>query len=241
MRCVTPYGVTHFLFGVANCRRVAQNGWKRVPLSGTNAPPAIRPFTAADLPGMRRQTPRARRWRSDVHILQRSATHKCGVSSGSVYCWGKNSSGALGIGSIDANAHDAPEKVAGPVAFVAVQAGENRTCALGADQRIYCWGNGYSATGDDAPSTCGFETYCVASPKLVTGGGTYTDFRLAPFASMCGLTESGAMDCWNAFNLPPSRVQSTRTFVQPGVWCAVTETDGLYCWSAGRAAARFPG
>ncbi len=88
-----------------------------------------------------------------VHLTRVSAggSHACGDGlDGKVYCWGENSSGQLGDGTVTTDkwtpvAVEAP----GNVRLSGVSAGWGHSCAEGDDQYIYCWGdNDYGQLGD---------------------------------------------------------------------------------------------
>ena len=161
--------------------------------------------------------------------------HSCGVSSGDVYCWGSNSLGALGIGTIDTNPHLLPEKIAGGQSFVSVQVGFDHTCGLTTGKQLYCWGIGFSG----APPVPGC-TACIGTPQAVAGGRTYESFSVlladgAGSYGLCAVTAAGEVDCWGTFNSPPKTVQSPVPFKQAGAqgyyWgCALSIGGDVYCW-----------
>ncbi len=63
----------------------------------------------------------------------------CGVAvSGDGYCWGDNTSGALGTGVLASSR--VPVKVFGGLAFVDIQAGGGGACGLTTSGNVYCWG-----------------------------------------------------------------------------------------------------
>jgi hypothetical protein len=68
--------------------------------------------------------------------------HTCGIRSddqaGSIWCWGDNSQGQLGIGNT--NESKIPMKVAIDAKFILVRAGGNNTCAISTTNELYCWG-----------------------------------------------------------------------------------------------------
>lgn len=75
-----------------------------------------------------------------------------GVSAGSIHacaldgnsrarCWGNGNSGQLGLGLNVATVSASPVLVAGGRAYRAIAAGARHTCAIGTDNKIYCWGN----------------------------------------------------------------------------------------------------
>lgn len=77
--------------------------------------------------------------------LTSGAAHVCGLDlTGTAYCWGNNFAGPLGIGehgSIDGMSLRAePTPVSTSERFVDLVAGTYHTCALTADERVWCWG-----------------------------------------------------------------------------------------------------
>lgn len=93
----------------------------------------------------------------DVYGLSNGVTsvatgsgHSCAVIYGSVKCWGDNTTGQLGIGSVDNDVHPVPLDVNGLTSNVsAVAAGSIHTCALMSDGGVKCWGgNSKGELGD---------------------------------------------------------------------------------------------
>ena len=75
------------------------------------------------------------------------------MTGGTVKCWGSNSSGELGDGSIADST--APVFVSGLANVAKVASGNSRTCALLADAAVQCWGTKYYGLlgdGSDAGS-----------------------------------------------------------------------------------------
>ena len=80
--------------------------------------------------------------------LATGENHTCGLtSSGAAYCWGANSSGQLGNGSITNTS--TPIAVSGGLSFGALAAGGSVTCGLTSAAAVYCWGlNNFGQLGD---------------------------------------------------------------------------------------------
>ena len=72
--------------------------------------------------------------------------HTCGLTTdGSAYCWGANSEGQLGDGTLSERKVPAP--VVGGLHFVAIAVGMAHSCALTAAGTAYCWGATSCGTG----------------------------------------------------------------------------------------------
>jgi hypothetical protein len=174
--------------------------------------------------------------------------HACGVRvGGDIYCWGGNTRGNLGIGTIDANAHPDPELVTAPDKFSAVEVADLAACGLSVTGKVYCWGVGYSASGVTPPPACSGPTLCQSTPRLIEGGRTYVQISMSqPNTRVCGLTTSGVVDCWSpgTFNVAPTSPpvpqplrsisvgdpDSNGYFTATG--CGVSTTDVLWCWNS---------
>lgn len=81
--------------------------------------------------------------------LTAGASHVCGLDLyGTAYCWGNNFVGQLGIGDNGASGGTLVRAVPTPVVtderFVTIVAGAAHTCALAADETVWCWGDNES-------------------------------------------------------------------------------------------------
>ena len=73
--------------------------------------------------------------------------HTCGIGGGTAQCWGANDAGQLGDGG--ATTRNAPGAVSGSLNITQVAAGQDFSCGVTADSRIYCWGlNEFGQLGD---------------------------------------------------------------------------------------------
>src|SRR5262245_5052310 len=77
--------------------------------------------------------------------------HGCGIQSNhSLWCWGTNDHGQLGIGTITA-IDEPPQQVGVDTDWATINVGQDFTCATKLDLRLYCWGNNtYSELGAGA-------------------------------------------------------------------------------------------
>jgi alpha-tubulin suppressor-like RCC1 family protein len=120
--------------------------------------------------------------------------HTCALGSDDrAYCWGGDSSGQLGNGATLTASQPSPSQVEMPdsVSFSSITAGFALTCALGSDDRAYCWGrdsNGQLGNGQplaDQPSPSPVEMPAGVSFSSITAEGFHT----------CALG-SGPAYCW---------------------------------------------
>ncbi len=164
----------------------------------------------------------------------------CVVMSGSVYCWGENDGGQLGV--VDGVNKSTAVKIAGISTAVSVAAGDNHACALLSNGRVSCWGSnaefqlGNADTSINGPIEVGQLTDATA----ITSG---TDFS-------CAISATNGAVCWGASvrgqlgvtiggtggsRHLPQLVDGLRTdvvSVAAGVShaCAVKSDGSVWCW-----------
>jgi alpha-tubulin suppressor-like RCC1 family protein len=72
--------------------------------------------------------------------LSLGSNHTCAVLiPGRVRCWGRNTDGQIGDGTLS-SARPSPIEVPNLTNIVSVAAGDTHTCALTADGQVFCWG-----------------------------------------------------------------------------------------------------
>src|SRR5439155_1230738 len=108
-------------------------------------------------------------------------THTCGVTTpGAAYCWGDNSSGQLGDGTITPTSKPSPVAVAGGLDFLAVSAGGPHSCGLTTAHVAYCWGdNSFGELGDGTMTN---SPTPVAAGRPTPGAGTWASKASMPTA-----------------------------------------------------------
>jgi alpha-tubulin suppressor-like RCC1 family protein len=110
----------------------------------------------------------------------------------SLWCWGDNSEGAVGVGAV--GGIRAPEQVTGFGAAVEVCTGGGHTCARTPAGVISCWGR--NVDGETGATAASAEP--VAAPTVVRGSSEATPaVGLACGAHhTCALLRGGSVWCW---------------------------------------------
>jgi alpha-tubulin suppressor-like RCC1 family protein len=178
----------------------------------------------------------------------------CGVISGAVECWGNNSNGQDGNGSI--NPQPSPGCVSDLTGFapaIQVAEGSAHSCVLFGDGGVWCWGdNSYGQLGQSpsmrANSYVPVDMNSLSSvdqgnfPIQIAAGGNVTCVVLGDGSVWCwgqndqgqlgqGMTNGGATPTpVQPVGLPPASqvaVSTAGTFV-----CALLQSGNVDCWGA---------
>jgi alpha-tubulin suppressor-like RCC1 family protein len=166
--------------------------------------------------------------------------------SGDAYCWGDNTYGQLGNGSLTSSAQ--PIAVSGNLKFTRVVSGRDHACALTAGGDAYCWGynvGGNLGTGEMIDQR--------TTPGLVAGGHVFATIT-SKTGTACGVTTGGAAYCWGDNTIKELGATATETCVPTGkpcshvplavetsltfasiassqyATCAITSQLQTYCW-----------
>jgi alpha-tubulin suppressor-like RCC1 family protein len=124
-----------------------------------------------------------------VTALEAGAGHTCALmEDGAVKCWGWNTSGQLGDGTVvDSRV---PVDVGGlPGPAQAVAAGDQHTCALLTGGSVVCWGanaSGQLGNGTRTRSSAPVAVAGLSGVLEIAAGGAHT----------CALQADGAVKCW---------------------------------------------
>ena len=123
-----------------------------------------------------------------VQALDAGAEHTCALhKSGKVRCWGRNSSGQLGIGNVQSGW--LPQTVLDLDDAVAVAAGADFGCAVRKSGKVVCWGEGESGQlgdGKKFDTTKPVEVAGVDGAASVSAGGQHA----------CAVQSGGTLRCW---------------------------------------------
>ncbi|GIW38397.1 MAG: hypothetical protein KatS3mg074_795 [Meiothermus sp.] len=94
------------------------------------------------------------------------------LSDGTVYAWGRNDVGQLGIGNTT-SPQEAPVQISGLTDVIALAAGDDHTLALRSDDSIWVWGdnpNGELGTGNNDPYTNPVPLAGITARAIAAGG-----------------------------------------------------------------------
>jgi alpha-tubulin suppressor-like RCC1 family protein len=187
--------------------------------------------TPVDVPGLT----------SGVVAVAAGDGHSCALTrAGAVKCWGENSDGEVGDGTISLRKLTPVNVIGLSSGVVAVAAGGNHSCALTAAGGVKCWG--YNADGQLGDGT----TTTRATPVTVVGLTGVIAIATGD-RHTCALTRAGGLKCWGAniygqlgdgtttTRLTPVNVlgfTSGATAVSLGYThsCARTSGNGVKCW-----------
>lgn len=171
--------------------------------------------------------------------------HACALDvDGHAQCWGSNTLGQLGRGDFTEGPGAAP--VLGDKVWRSIGVDGTTTCGVSEEGYLYCWGRlpndqpgavlceSYSGKGGT------FETYCSASPVLVSLGDTTNPDTIAvQVAGRCVLTEEGTPLCTEGGRLRFERIATSQRFMRIGAgrdhYCGLTADGSAYCWGANDA------
>jgi len=146
----------------------------------------------------------------DVDVIQVASgfRHACALlANGSVYCWGINIFGQIGVGSF--SEYDSG-LVINLTDVVQISAGVGHTCAVKKDGTVWCWGKGKSGelggcvnpTIIDNTRICFLDNSSVPVQVENYDGTPFTDVEeiAAGAIHTCALKKDGTVWCWG-YNL----------------------------------------
>ncbi|MFN8074221.1 MAG: hypothetical protein U0Q15_02235 [Kineosporiaceae bacterium] len=173
--------------------------------------------------------------------------HTCAVRSddASLWCWGDNSYGQLGLGTTDTVVRTTPVRV-GTDRWSQVTAGARHTCAVRTDSTLWCWGSntyGQLGVGDTATRTRPTQVRTATSSSfwMVSGGAFFTCGTSTDWKAHCwGRNDSGQLGVGDHTNrYSPVSVMPGTSFdrVTLGATHACATVAGqsptsLWCWGA---------
>lgn len=165
-------------------------------------------------------------------------SHACALTKeGTVFCWGNNDHGQLGIGTFGGFQKE-PRAVSFDKKFIDVSVGRYHSCGLAMDRSLWCWGGndrGQAGTGVEKTYKSPVQVGVDKNWTAVYAGGLNT----------CALKTDGSLWCWGnnesgqtgdvsgaAFNNTPHKVAGTfETAAVGGDHTCATKPEGsLWCW-----------
>jgi alpha-tubulin suppressor-like RCC1 family protein len=135
------------------------------------------------------------RWAS----LGGGGTHTCGLTTaGKLYCWGSDTRGELGNGSLPAAVSPSPVEIAAlpaGIVFTSLTVGDSTACAVSSEGAAYCWGrNNDGRLGNGATAN-------ALSPVAVDLSAMPAGTKWAVFSAggpTCGLTTEAKVYCFGS-------------------------------------------
>lgn len=164
------------------------------------------------------------------------------ASDGSLWCWGTNDYGQLGIGTATV-ATIPQQEINLEQDWAQVEAGNRHTCAIKTDGSLWCWGK--SASG-----RLGLGDETVRSNPARVSGNNWASVSPGS-AHSCGIKTDGGLWCWgyNGYgqlglselrnHLTPTRVGTETDWrqVDAGEFhtCATKHDGTIHCWGRNHA------
>jgi hypothetical protein len=157
------------------------------------------------------------------------ANHHCALTAdGQAYCWGQNSMGELGDGTL--TDRNVPVQVLGGLSFSRIYTELSTTCGITTSGATYCWG--FTGTGGwGGGNSQRAKRYLVPTP-VVTGGLTFRSLALMD-DGICGITSAGVIAClgrgYQGSNADGTTTQRITFTSWPGTWADVAAGNMNVC------------
>ncbi|AUN98454.1 hypothetical protein C0V70_10125 [Bacteriovorax stolpii] len=163
-------------WGHNNSGQLGINGNTNV---GNNQPPKSYPYVALG-----------------VSKIAAGLSHTCSIINGLARCWGLNSSGQLGNGTlVNTNTPGVAIDLSGEI-IVQIAAGNAHTCALTNNGKIRCWGdNTYGQLGYANMTTLKLPGDYLDMAGTGAGSGVVTQIVAGSFHT-CALLNTMEVRCW---------------------------------------------
>jgi alpha-tubulin suppressor-like RCC1 family protein len=140
-----------------------------------------------------------------VAITGGSSSYCALLSSGGIECWGNNSSGELGVGTVGdpylgGTDYYTPQAVTGITDAVSIATDDSGSyCAVLSSGGIDCWGDNQAGELGDGtiggPDYCNDDYNCTDVPQAVIGISDAVSITGNSY-SYCAVLTTGAINCW---------------------------------------------
>lgn len=181
------------------------------------------------------------------------ATWNCGIASNNnLYCWGNNSGGHYGDGTVTQSLVPVPTMTSGVLNGLTIKqnaSGSAHECVIASDDNAYCWGRNTNGRVGDNSLTQRLSPVAVwtgnylngLTVKVISTGVNHTCAIASDNNAYCwGLNTNGQLGN-NSTTLSQMPVPVDTTGVLSGKTitaisaggshtCAVTSEDKVYCW-----------
>lgn len=177
------------------------------------------------------------------------------LDDGTVQCWGNNSNGQLGVGTLATSESATPVAIASFGSVRSIASAGQSFCAVRTDGSVQCWGDnsyGQLGSGTTAPALSPAGVVGLSGPVASLSMGYATGSGLgAQASSTCALLVSGTVQCWGSNANDTLGVASTTLSesltaravaigAQPvsavmtsgNQSCAVVSDGTLHCWGS---------
>lgn len=126
--------------------------------------------------------------------------HMCAIhQTGKVLCWGTNWSGECGVGNLVDPCNKPTEIKMSHLTetndFLMVTVGQDKSCALHSNQKIFCWGNN-SASGELGTGDVADHIEPTEIDMTLAGVANQFKFVSVSESNGCGVHQNGKIYCW---------------------------------------------
>lgn len=173
--------------------------------------------------------------------LSLSRGHQCAImEDASLRCWGGNMNHQVTGVNTEFQTSPVPITIAGVTGFRSVTTGENHTCAISLDNRLFCWGS-----NEDGQVGGGSSTGTQNSPLHIDSGVTYLSVASGDMHT-CAITTDNKLKCWGrneygqlglgdtSERTSPTDTDNTASYKYVAAGsrstCAIRTDDKLFCW-----------